>query len=165
MHKIRIGRTCCMMVLVIVLCTIAKPVSADAESWVTTIGTTGFQKQERPNWCWVASARNMAVTKVSSVNVTKSQSDVVKSIKGNVNDCTGSLQETSKATKLFNVSCKSYYKSSRLALKTIKGKIDNGGGVIMAMQNALYGGHAILLYGYSSNNNVKIYDPKQGMIV
>lgn len=164
-RKIRARKLWTMLMCVFVFLNTTKPTNVAASTWTYTIGTTGFQKQERTNWCWVASARNMAVTKVSKVNVSKSQSVVVKSIKGSIKNEAGSLQETSKATKLFNISCKSSYKFSRLSLKTIREKIDKGGGVIMAMQNALYGGHAILLYGYNSNGKVKIYDPQNGPVI
>ncbi len=87
-------RLCSIAILAIVICAMEKPVYADAkETWNHTLATTGFQQQERMDWCWVASARNMAVTKVSNVNVKKTQSDVVKSIKGSVKNCTGSLRD------------------------------------------------------------------------
>ncbi|MCI8339648.1 MAG: hypothetical protein HFH62_13390 [Lachnospiraceae bacterium] len=159
-------RLCSIAILAIVICAMEKPVYADAkETWNHTLATTGFQQQERMDWCWVASARNMAVTKVSNVNVKKTQSDVVKSIKGSVKNCTGSLRDISVATKKFNISCASSYKSSRLSFNTIKGKINKGGGVVMVMQHPLYGKHAILLYAYSSSKNVKVYDSKGGAIL
>ncbi len=58
------------------------PILVYAADWRYSNGTTGFQQQEKPTWCWVASARNMAVSKYTSVNVTKSQEKVVKEIKG-----------------------------------------------------------------------------------
>lgn len=162
--KNRLGKLNIILMCVFISLNITKPINAEA-SWTYTTVTTGFEKQERTNWCWVASARNMAVTKVSKVNVFKSQSNVVQSIKGSIKNEAGSLQETSRATEIFNVSCKSSYKFARLSFKTIKEKINKGGGVIMAMQNPLYGGHAILLYGYNSDGKVKVYDPKNGPII
>lgn len=162
--KIRLRKLSIILICAFISLNITNPINAKA-SWIYTTITTGFQKQERTNWCWVASARNMAVTKVGKVNVVKSQSNVVQIIKGSIKNETGSLGETSKAIKIFNVSCKSSYKFARLSFKTLKEKINKGGGVIMAMQNPLYGGHTILLYGYDSNGKVKVYDPKKGPII
>ena len=162
--KIRLRKLSIILICAFISLNITNPINAKA-SWIYTTITTGFQKQERTNWCWVASARNMAVTKVSKVNVVKSQSNVVQIIKGSIKNETGSLRETSKAIKIFNVSCKSSYKFARLSFKTLKEKINTGGGGIMAMQNPLYGGHTILLYGYDSNGKVKVYDPKKGPII
>ena len=155
----------CFIAIVLISCMCINSVNAYAVTWITTIGTTGFQKQEATYWCWVASARNMAVTKVSYVNVTKSQGDVVKKIKGKIQNSFGSLKEISQATKIFNISCKSSYKDSRLSYDTIKKKIYKGGGVIMAMVNSGNSGHAILVYGYSSNKKVKVFDPQGGNII
>ena len=54
----------------------------------------------------------MEVTKVSKVNVVKSQSNVVQIIKGSIKNETGSLRETSKAIKIFNV--KNWRKSENM---------------------------------------------------
>lgn len=111
--KIRLRKLSIILICAFISLNITNPINAKA-SWIYTTITTGFQKQERTNWCWVASARNMAVTKVSKVNVVKSQSNVVQIIKGSIKNETGSLRETSKAVKIFNVSCKSSYKFARL---------------------------------------------------
>lgn len=142
----------------------AKKVDAGVK-WKYTHGSSGFELQENGNWCWAASARNMAVSKVTAVNVKKSQRDIVKAIKGKVQYVTATIQETSKATKVCNNSCQSKYKNSRLTFKQIKAKINKGGGIILDMQNQFYGGHAILLYGYSSDGDVKVYDPKRGVAI
>lgn len=52
-----------------------------------------------------------------------------------------------------------------MTFKQIKAKINKGGGIILDMQNQFYGGHAILLYGYSSDGDVKVYDPKRGVAI
>lgn len=60
--KIRLRKLSIILICAFISLNITNPINAKA-SWIYTTITTGFQKQERTNWCWVASARNMAVTK------------------------------------------------------------------------------------------------------
>lgn len=37
---------------------LCSPILAQAADWRYSTGTTGFQQQEKTNWCWVTSGRN-----------------------------------------------------------------------------------------------------------
>ena len=37
---------------------LCSPILAQAGDWRYSTGTTGFQQQEKTNWCWVTSGRN-----------------------------------------------------------------------------------------------------------
>lgn len=140
--------------------------AASAETWYYSMGTSGFQQQERTLWCWVAAARNMAVARFTSVNVSKSQSDVVKEIKGSVVNKDGSLKETSKAVDSFSKSGTSKAIESQLSFQLIKAQIVKQKAVILGMHNVLDNGHATLLYGYDSDSTkVKVYDSQMGNII
>ena len=90
-----------IIALLISLSFIVMEKNAYAETWRNSIGTTGFQRQENTLWCWVASARNMDVSKVTHVNVKKNQRTVVKQIKGDIKNY-GALLMTSKKQPKFS---------------------------------------------------------------
>ena len=46
-------------------------------------------------------------------------------------------------------------------MNEIKTKINKGGGIIFDMESNK-GHHAVLVYGYSSENRIRIYDPQIG---
>lgn len=141
------------------------PVTASAETWYHSAGTRGFQIQERPLWCWAAAARNMAVAKFTSVNVTKSQDDIVKKIKGSVVNEDATIYETSKAVNYCSKSGSSTAMESRLSFQLIKAQIVKQHAVILGLQGIM-NKHATLIYGYDSDSTqVKVYDSQMGNII
>jgi len=49
--KIRLRKLSIILICAFISLNITNPINAKA-SWIYTTITTGFQKQERTNWCW-----------------------------------------------------------------------------------------------------------------
>lgn len=140
-------------------------VLASAENWKYTTGTTGFQRQEQSKWCWVASARNMAVGRYTKDYVTESQSDVVKSLKGSVVNETADIYETSNAVDSFCKHVVSKGMQSTLTNKQLKQELNSGYPVLLWMGMVGKTSHAVVLFGYDKDSNqVHLYDPAGGKI-
>ena len=140
--------------------------SASAKEWIYSTGTTGFQLQERTNWCWAASARNMAVAKFTSANVTKSQSQVVKQIKGSIVNEGASIKETANAITSFSKSGSATSTNSAPSLTKIKSEINKGRAVLLGLEGLLGMGHSIIVYGYDNDSkDLHIFDPRDSRII
>lgn len=127
------------------------------------------EKQEKSNWCWVATARGMAR---GEVFVGKSQTDAVIAVKGkNVNEG-GTVKELEAAAEYFSPGVNFTVRYKAFTFNEIVNSIE-AGHIVGANWGYYYGtvrngGHSVFIVGYNSNNGQQIVvycEPLIGEIV
>jgi len=132
-------------------------------------------KQEKSNWCWAACSE-MAGRYICGYPFLgigyRSQSDIVKYVKGSTADLPGSLADSAKGSKYASKDKYTYYYESKVwSWSDLRGEIDNNRTVQLGAgyyENQIRrGGHMVILTGWtfnSSSNRYYIYynDPWDG---
>ena len=122
-----------------------------SSSYETKKLSVPIYKQEKSNWCWVASARMMAKYHVPSS--TRTQTQMVVYIKGSNVNKTGTTTEAANAAKYAAHNQRIYLPRSAQTFDVIKARINENVPVYAAAgyydsNNERHGGHAVVIYGY-----------------
>lgn len=139
----------------------------------TMLSTEGFEKQEKSNWCWAASAFNSAQYETK---LHRTQKSAVKHLKGTSSDpypnLTGTISEIEQAAEYISFKLENYYGSSGTrSFDFLKNQVDLDNITIASAgyynNNIRNGGHAVVITGYyiSSNNEQSLvyFDPFDGI--
>ena len=144
---------CVLLTFVLVL---SSTLSAQA---VTTLNIA-YIKQQRSNWCWVATA--LMTGKYRYPSSTVHQAQIVTHVKGSVVNQPATITEVKDATEYVTNDTITFYKSySYMTFADIQTRI-NGGKPIQPLVNDTYSGHYYVIYGYnssSSGNYLYLVDP------
>jgi len=129
---------------------------------ITTLSVP-FIKQEKPNWCWAATAQMTG--KYMYPSSTRTQTQIVTHVKGSAVDLGASTSETATATKYATHGTINFAAASpAFSFATVKSYI-NAGIPIQPLVNANNSGHYYVIRGYnetSSGNYLYITDPGDG---
>lgn len=137
------------------------------------LASSGFEKQEKSNWCWVACARNSVHHETSNHRTPKA---AVRHIKGSLLDWypdeAGSITEIEEAAEYISKNKESYTGLNAVYSFTgLKKEVDQKDATITCggyynSNNVRKGGHAVVVIGYyiSGKDNCVIYhDPSNNV--
>ena len=124
------------------------------------------EKQEKSNWCWIATARGIASL---SALVHNTQAEGVAAVKGSVKNVGGKAKDIEAGAEFFSDGLNFTVISRPLTFYEIKKEIDKGHliGVTWGyyIGNKSMHGHAVFIVGYNDNDGKQevIYcDPETG---
>lgn len=138
------------------------------------LSTEGFERQEKSQWCWAASAFNSAQYETK---LHRTQKAAVKHIKGTSADSypnkPGSISEIKRAAEYISFSRENYYGASiSYSFDFLKNQVNLNNVTIACAgyydnQNVRNGGHAVTITGYyiSESNACSLvyFDPWDGV--
>lgn len=132
------------------------------------LASSGFEKQEKSNWCWVACARNSVHHETSNH---RTQRAAVMHIKGTILDWYpdegGTISEIEEAAEYISKDTESYTGvSATRSFSFLKNEVELSNATITCAgyynNNVRNGGHAVVIIGYyisGSNNYIVYHDP------
>ena len=127
------------------------------------------EKQEKSNWCWIATARGIASL---SALVHNTQAEGVAAVKGSVKNVGGKAKDIEAGAEFFSDGLNFTVISRPLTFNEIKKEIDKGHliGVTWGyyIGNVSMHGHAVFIVGYNDNDgneNVVYCETDSGKIL